>query len=298
MNEYKVLGLKSSRCCELCDIPRSSYYYSASHGNPGRLPSTHTQLKNGKLIENSKVCQEIISILDHPFVDYGYLKVTHKLRQSCEMIINPKKVYRLMKESKLLSKKVGEKQNHKKRVSGWKVNVSRPFELIEIDIKYIYVKGDHRHYYMLNLLDCYSWKLLSYRISASIKKEDVIALLKSVFALYGYPEKITLRSDNGSQFIAKDVAEYIKEAEITHEFTHVATPQENGYVECFHSILARFLRKRGDFENFFELETVLKNWTEFYNEERLHKGCGYKTPNMVMREYYDKNRKNVGKNAA
>lgn len=275
-------------CLKCASISKSTYHYITKTGKSGRPPSTITLLKNGKTVNNREVISKIEKILDHPFVDYGYLKMTHKLRQDYDMIINPKKVFRLMKESNLLQKKEKKRAKVTHLVSNRKIHVSRPFELIEIDIKYIYVEGDHRHYYMLNLLDCYSWKLISYKLSASITKREVIKMLKNTVTLYGFPKNITLRSDNGSQFIAKDVEEYVNEAGITHEFTHIATPEENGFVESFHSILSRFLRKRGGFSSFFEMENVIRQWVEFYNVERLHKGCNYRTPNFIMNKYFEK----------
>jgi transposase InsO family protein len=292
------LGLHITCALAICNLSKSSYYYQEKDGKPGRKPSTHTLKKTGEVIDNNQVIQYVEELFDDPFIDYGYLKTTHELRESYELIINPKKLYRLMKEASLLRKRAVKKATVCHRVSEWKVRVTHPFELIEIDIKYIYVAGEKRHYYMLNVLDCYSWKLLGYRFDGSIKKEDVIALLRSIFALYNFPVKITIRSDNGSQFIANKVAEYLDGIDVRHEFTHVATPQENGHVECFHSIVARFLRQRGDFKDFDEAKSVLIRWTEYYNERRRHKGCRYSTPNKIMQEYLDKQRQNIGKNTA
>lgn len=298
MKEYEGCGVSVTELLKTAGLAKSTYFYKNKHGKPGRKASARTLKKDGTTVSNSEVVENIVKILDHPFVDYGYLKVTHVLRDKSDMIINPKKVYRLMKAEGLLQKKQRKEKVDKQRADGRKFEVHRPFEKIEIDIKYIYVAGEKRHYYMLNLIDCYSWKLLSYRLSASIKKEDVISLLIKTFALYGFPEEITIRSDNGSQFISKKLAEFVDEFSVTHEFTHVATPQENGHVECFHSIVQRFLDKRGEFNSFLELESVMKKWTEFYNEERPHKGCKYKTPNYVMSQYYKKTGENVGKKSA
>ena len=282
--------------CSQLDFPLSTYNYRKKEGKAGRKPSLFSISREGKKILNEEVVSKIESIMDHQFADYGYIKISHILRNRYGVIINRKKVYRLMKEAGYLQKLKREKANYRPRVANWQVNVSRPFEKIEIDIKYIYVKGEQRHYYMLNLIDCYSWKLLSYRLSGSIRKEDVIDMLRKVMILYGNPKDIMLRSDNGSQFISKDMAAFIdRTINMKHEFCHVRTPQENGYVECFHSILQRFIVKREGFESFSELEKVLKTWTEFYNEERPHKGCGYRTPSDVMSGYYEKTGKNIGK---
>ncbi len=294
VNKYSNHSVTKRALCDAVDLPVSTYMYRKRNGRPGRKPSDFSMTKDGAIVTNSEIIANIESILDHPFADYGYIKMTHILRNQHGLKINPKKIYRLMKESGFLQQKQM-KRVERNRADGWKINVSRPFEKLEIDIKYIHVHGENRNYYMLNLIDCYTWKLLSYRVSASIRHTDVVEMLQRVIALYGMPKDICLRSDNGSQFISKGVAEFIKNSGITHEFCRVATPQENGYIECFHSIVQRFLKKREQFESYFELKKVMKEWTTFYNEERPHKGCGYKTPSDMMREYYEKNRENIGK---
>jgi len=297
VNKYRGNAAAVSFLCDAVNLPVSTYMYRKRNGRPGRKPSEYSMKKDGAVVSNSEIIATIEKIADHPFADFGYIKMTHILKNQYGLIINPKKTYRLMKESGFLQQKQMNRVA-RKRAESWKISVSRPFEKLEIDIKYIHVHGENRNYYMLNLIDCYTWKLLSYRVSASIRHTDVVEMLQRVIALYGMPQDISLRSDNGSQFISKGVAEFIKNSGITHEFCHVATPQENGYVECFHSIVQRFLKKRERFESYFELKRVMKEWTAFYNDERPHKGCGYKTPSDMMREYYEKNRENIGKISA
>ena len=296
ISKYRTKGLSLKKALFFCGLSKSSYYYKQRSGNPGRKPSTHTLTRNGDEVSNAAVVSYIEQVYDDPFIDYGYVKMTYELRDTYHLLINHKKVYRLMKESSLLQERRGREKRNRRRVSSWKVSVSRPFELLEMDIKHIRVSGEGKQYYMLNVLDCYSWKLVGYRFSASIKKHDVVNLLRSIFALYDYPSRITIRSDNGSQFVAKRVAEYLDEANVAHEFTHVATPQENGYVESFHSIVSRFIRQRGPFRDFEEAKDVLQRWTQYYNERRRHKGCRYSTPNEVMRRYFEKQK--LGNNIA
>ena len=91
---------------EVLEIPRSSYYYRPKPGTgcKGREQSTHTIQGDGSIVRNEVVVKDIEWILGQEFVDYGYLKVTHWLRQERDYIINPKKVYRLMSENGLLNK--------------------------------------------------------------------------------------------------------------------------------------------------------------------------------------------------
>lgn len=62
---------------------------------------------------------------------------------------------------------------------------------------------------------------------------------------------VTIRNDNGSQFIADSVKEYLRSAEANQEFTHIATSEENSYIEAFHSIVQREVIERFEFDCFY-----------------------------------------------
>ncbi|WP_461051630.1 hypothetical protein [Spirosoma arcticum] len=63
---------------------------------------------------------------------------------------------------------------------------------------------------------------------------------------------VILRNDNGSQFIAHSVRNFLKSSEVKQEFTHVATPEENFYIEAFHSILEHDIIERNEFASYYE----------------------------------------------
>jgi transposase InsO family protein len=69
----------------------------------------------------------------------------------------------------------------------------------------------------------------------NIRKGDVLLLLSLLMLEYNITS-FTIRNDNGSQFIANVVREYLKEKGVTHEFTHVAIPEENSYIETYHRV--------------------------------------------------------------
>ena len=95
---------------------------------------------------------------------------------------------------------------------------------------------------------------------------------------YQYPENIVIRSDNGSQFIAKSVREYLGLIGVSQEFTHVATPEENAHVEAYHGILKKEIFQRFEYRTFGEIEQILKRYVIFYNNNRLHGLLGRITP--------------------
>lgn len=72
----------------------------------------------------------------------------------------------------------------------------------------------------------------------NIKKGDVIVLLSLLLMEYQI-EQVTIRNDNGAQFIATVVRNFLKDKGVIQEFTHVATPEENAYIEALHSNVQR-----------------------------------------------------------
>ena len=92
--------------------------------------------------------------------------------------------------------------------------------------------------YLLTVMDIYSRKVLIHMLKASIKKGDVLVMLSLILLEYK-AEGMTLRNDNGSQFIAGVVRQFLKGKGILQEFSHVATPEDNAYIEALHSNLQR-----------------------------------------------------------
>ena len=97
---------------------------------------------------------------------------------------------------------------------------------------------------------------------------------------------ITLRNDNGSQFIAQLVRDYLKEMQVDQEFTHVATPEENAFIESYHSIVERSIERRYEFESIYDAGLVMNRWKKHYNERRLHGSLGDKSPQQAWDDYY------------
>ena len=89
--------------CKWAQVARSSFHYKPKIGKRGMKASTHTLIGDG-VVENALVVNQIRAILTMDYCVYGYHKMTIELRDMA-YVINPKKVYRLMKENHLLSGK-------------------------------------------------------------------------------------------------------------------------------------------------------------------------------------------------
>lgn len=259
-------------------ISPSTYYYQPSNAKKGRSPSEYTKTRSGGYIPNQVVVDQIKALLKKEFVDYGYLKVTHWLRLRKDYLINPKKVYRLMKSDNLLNPKRRPKAPNRRRIKDWVPQPDQPFSCLQFDIKYIYIHRQRRNALLISVIDVESRWLLKWKLAWNIRKEHVIALFKEMIKHYPLPKSVVVRNDNGSQFVAQAVREFLEDVGIIQEFTWPATPQQNGHIESYHSIVENVICTRYELQNLEETYRLFQRWDRFYNTDRLHSGIGYLSP--------------------
>jgi putative transposase len=135
---------------------------------------------------------------------------------------------------------------------------------------------DGRKFRMLNIIDEFTRECLAIRVSRKLKAVDVIDVLSDLFILRGVPGHI--RSDNGSEFVAKAVREWITAVGAKTAYIEPGSPWENGYCESFNSKLRDELLKGEIFYTLKEAQIVIENWRRHYNTIRPHSSLGYKPP--------------------
>jgi transposase InsO family protein len=264
--------------------PRSSWYYKPTKGRRGINPSTHTYKGNGEIVNNQLVVENIKGILGE--VDfYGYEKVTWELHD-LDYIINKKKVYRLMKEANLLL--IGQKistHGRRKFVEYRCIDATRPLEYLVMDIKYVYIHQERRFAYLLTIMDVCTRFVLGHVLKNSIKKSDVVLLLYGI--LNGIKVKgIIIRNDNGSQFLAHNVRDYLSKMEVVQEFTHIASPEENGFIESLFSSLEREFLNRNWFDSLYHARIRLQEYYMIYNYRRKHRSLRRRSPYQYIRVFF------------
>ncbi len=274
------------KLCRWADVAKSSLYYHAHPGSRGMKASTRTVIGNCGFVENSLVVDQIRAVLSMDYCIYGYRKMTAELRE-LEYYINHKKVYRLMKENHLLCSKRIEVQGKRKWVKHRRIKAIKPMEYLCLDIKYVWVQGERRWYYQLAIMDVYSRRILCWLLRSSVRQTDVIALMRWLDLRYGL-KGVVIRNDNGSQFIAHKVREVLQALEAKQEFTHVATPEENAYIEAFHSIEQSELIDRHSFSSYFDAKQHIEKYVYWYNFKRKHGQIGMTTPVKKWEAYYRK----------
>lgn len=273
---YKISKIKLIKWVGLAE---SSYYNKPSGVRKGNRPSVYTYHQTKGYVGEKEVLEAIKDILSHEFIDCGYRLMTAYLQKK-GYEINHKKVYRIMKQAGLLktSDRIDRSGDGRKFVKFRKVKTTRPMECLEMDIKMVWIPAVGKNAYLLSIMDVHTRKILKDMFSFSIKQQQVIRFLSEVLDEYEYPESVVLRSDNGAQFIAKQVREYLGLVGVEQEFTHVATPEENAHIEAYHGILKNDVFDRVEYTTFGEIEQILKRYVHFYNHERLHGLLGKITP--------------------
>lgn len=288
INRYIQKGLNVTEAVQTAGLSRSAYYYKSNGQLPGKRPTSYTLKKDGTKVKNSVVIETIKEIISPDFIDYGYEKVTAELHKK-QYIINHKKVYRLMKEHRLLNPKRKLKKEQKNYAQYFQPCPAQPFEVLEIDIKYIYIRGDRRNAFLITILDVFTRKALVWELDFSMKSARVVELIDQLIKQVLQPEDllnrgiaVTIRSDNGSQFIANIVRKHLKVNQIFQEFIQPATPEQNGYIESFHSTVEKLVCQKFEFDSLAQAKDIFKNFYETYNKKRILKCLLFHSPDEFI----------------
>lgn len=129
---------------------------------------------------------------------------------------------------------------------------------------------------MLTVLDEYTKEGHVLRPERQIGSQDVIARVREAIAGHGAPQFI--RSDNGPEFIAKELPRWLAAQKIKTLYITPARPWENGFVESFHSRFRDECLNREQLWTLTEARVVLEDFRLDYNAERPHSSLGYESP--------------------
>lgn len=283
--KYNSQGLPLRIALPLAKLSKHQYYHQSKEGKSGVKPSKTTTVKTKNkfsIVKNEEVVEKIRELHEDPDLAYGYHGTARALQQE-GYLINHKKVYRLMKQNNLLQAK--HKVQSKNYVKFRIVQPTRPLEVIEMDLKMVWVERERKHAFVLNILDTFTRKWLYQSVSFSITQKEVKRAWEQIIEHHLQPNdllkeqlNIEIRNDNDKRFSAKMIQDFFRDNHLNQVFTHPYTPQENGHVESFHSILSRHL-KRFCFWSLSELQQNLIVFQETYNNERLHGSLAHLNPN-------------------
>ena len=136
--------------------------------------------------------------------------------------------------------------------------------------------SEGRAFRILAILDEYSRECLALRVARRITAQDVLDQLFTLLRFRGAPEYV--RSDNGTEFTAKAVREWLAEVGVNTLFIEPGSPWENGYLESFNGKLRDELLNGEVFTTLLEARVLIEQWRKEYNQVRPHSALGYRAP--------------------
>ncbi len=110
----------------------------------------------------------------------------------------------------------------------------------------------------------------------SWKHQNVIETLADLFVIRGTP--VYLRSDNGSEFTATRLREWLSNVGVGAAYIEPGSPWENGYCESFNARMRDEFLNGELFDTLQEARVLTRQWVNTYNTLRPHSSLGYKPP--------------------
>ena len=207
---------------------------------------------------------------------YGYRRVTALLRAE-GWHVNHKRVERIWRREGL---KVPKKQPKRGRLwlndgSCIRLRPSWPNHVWAYDFVQARTH-DGRAFRMLTVIDEYTRQCLAIPVARRLRSDDVLHSLTELFSRHGAPDHI--RSDNGSEFTAKVVRDWLSRIGVKTLFIEPGSPWENGYNESFNGKLRDELLNTEIFYTLKEAEVLIERWRHHYNTIRPHSSLAYRPP--------------------
>jgi len=252
------LGVSERRACQVLGQPRSTQRHEPKERDDER-----------------RLVKRIIELACR-FGRYGYRRITALLRRE-GWRVNHKRVQRIWRQEGL---KVPKKQPKRGRL--WLNDGScvrlRPQHADHV-WAYDFVLArthDGRPVRMLTLVDEFTRECLAIDVARRLNSEDVLERLTWLFVTRGVPKYI--RSDNGPEFTARAVRDWLKRIGVGTLFIEPGSPWENGYVESFNGKLRDELLNGEIFFTLTEAKVLIERWRREYNTVRPHSSLGYRPP--------------------
>jgi len=240
----------------------------------GQHRSTQRKLPRGG-DDEARLTADIVA-LARQYGRYGYRKIAELLRRA-GWLVNDKRVERIWRREGL---KVPTRQPKRARLwlndgSCIRLRAERPNHVWSYDFLEERTH-DGRKIRLLNVIDEFTHECLFIRVARRLKSIDVIDVLSDLFILRAVPEHI--RSDNGPEFLARAVQEWILAVGAKTAYITPGSPWENGFIESFNARLRDELLNGEIFYTLREAQIVIESWRRHYNTVRPHASVGYRAP--------------------
>lgn len=259
VRELVAAQIKPERACVLVGLSKSSWHYQP------------------KPRQDSELRQRIHELArEYPRRGYRFI---HALLVRAGVTINKKRVRRLWREEGLTIKP----KTSRKIRTGASIPMQAEYPNHVWTYDFVFDQTlEGTTLKILTLTDEFTRQSLALRVAESFTSMEVKAVLQEVIAQRGAPGFI--RSDNGSEFIARDLGIWLAVQDIGTRFIEPGKPWQNGYAESFHSRLREECLNREVFYSVQHAQVLLDDWRRFYNSARPHSSLAYLTPDEFAQQ--------------
>jgi len=272
--------LSVRRTLEQLGIPKATFYRWYSLYQTGGPDALEDRSPKPSRIWNrvpNDVRQQVVDLaLDEPELSPRELAV--RFTDTNCYFVSESSVYRLLKALDLITSPA---YLVIKAADEFRDKTTAPNQLWQTDFTYLKVIG-WGWFYLSTILDDYSRYIIAWKLCTNMRADDVtdtldLALQASGCGSANVVHKPRLLSDNGSSYIAGDLAEYLNDEGIDHVRGAPYHPQTQGKIERWHQTL----KNRILLENYFlpgDLENQISAFVDYYNHRRYHESLKNLTP--------------------
>ena len=282
-------GLTIERMVKLGRVSRSGFYrFDDSDPDPDLDPAARDMDLRDAL---QKIAVE--------WPSYGRPRITAELRRR-GWEVNPKRVYRLMREDHLLCVRkrkfvVTTDSNHGRRVYP---NLARNMiltntdQLWRADITYIRLRDEF--VFLAVILDAYSRRVIGWALDRTMEDELTLAALRMALARRVVEAGLVHHSDRGSQYASNDYTDLLQTNGITISMSRKGNPWDNAACESFMKTLKYEEVLRNEYRDLAEARASIREFLEkVYNQKRLHSALGYLPPSEFEANLATPNKKDA-----
>ena len=220
--------------------------------------------------------REDIVRLAHRYGRYGYKRITALLRTDGWQV-NHKRVERIWREEGLRVPKKQKKRGRLYLNDGSCIRLRPCWQNHVWSYDFVADRlSNGKKIRMLTVIDEFTRKCLAIRVDYRLNSDDVLDVLSDLFLTEGMPDYI--RSDNGSEFTAATLKEWLHKLNVKTSYIEPGSPWENGYNESFNGRLRDELLNGELFYTLKEAQTIIEDWRNHYNHIRPHSSLGYRPP--------------------
>jgi putative transposase len=262
--------LTIERMVELGRVSRSGFYRFGDSAEPGLDP--HMDLR------------DTIQRIALAWPSYGRPRITAELRRQ-DWTVNPKLVYRLMREDNLLCVRkrkfvVTTDSNHKRKIYpnlAPNIILTATDQMWRADITYIRLRDEF--VFLAVILDAYSRRVIGWALDRTLEDELTLTALRMALARRVVQPGLVHHSDRGSQYASNDYTDLLKAHQIDISMSRKGNPWDNAACESFMKTLKYEEVHRNEYRDLAEARTSIHDFLEkVYNQKRLHSALGYVPP--------------------